>query len=301
MQIIDAHHHLWDLEANHYPWLVDPIDHFVGDYAPIRRSYRIGDLLADASKADADLVRSVHVQAEFDHNDDPVKETAWLQSVHDAPESRGLPSVCVGFADLSAPGVEDVLARHAQYPIMRGIRQMLNYSEDNPRLRFTHRGDLMGDRRWRAGYGLLARFDMSFDMQVWPWQLEEGARLARDIPEVPVILNHTGMPIYQDPENLEIWRKGLRALRDAGNVSAKISALGMFDKNWTAESIRPLVLDTIEIMGVDRCMFASNFPVDSLISDYRRLWQAFNEITSDFSEGERRKLFAENAERYYRI
>ncbi len=298
MQIIDPHHHLWDLENNSYPWLVEPVDHFVGDYSPIRRSYLVQDFLSDASGHD--LVKSVHVQAEFDHNDDPVKETAWLQSVSDDPSSRGFPHGCVAFADLASPGVEDVLARHCEYPIMRGIRQMLNFAAE-PHLRFAPRGDLLNDERWRSGYRLLAKYGLSFDMQVWPWQLRDGAQLALDIPEVPVILNHTGMPIHQDPLGMKVWREGMNALAEAPNTSVKISALGMMDRNWTADSIRPLVLETIDIFGVDRCMFASNFPVDSLMSDYGTLWNAFDEITAGFSEGERRRLFHDNAQRYYRL
>ena len=154
----------------------------------------------------------------------------------------------------------------------------------------------MQDAQWRAGYKLLAKFNASFDMQVWPWQLAEAAALAKDIPEVPVVLNHTGMPRDWDDEGVAVWRDGMSAIAGAENVSVKISALGMMKRNWTAEDIRPFVLDTIEIVGIDRCMFASNFPVDSLFSDYATVWRAYDEITSDFSESDRAKLFRENAE-----
>ena len=298
LKIIDTHHHLWDLESNYYPWLVEPIDHFVGDYAPIRKTYLIGDLHRDA--AELDLVKSVHVQAEFDHNDDPVKETAWLQGVADDPASRGLPNAIVGFADLSKPDVEKILSRHAEYPNMRGIRHMLNYADD-PVLRFADRDGLMSENGWRRGYRLLSKYDMSFDLQVWPWQLEEAARLGREIPEIPIILNHTGMPKDLAPDIAQVWRTGMKALAEVDQVSVKISALSMMDRDWTPEKIRPFVMDTIEIMGAERCMFASNFPVDSLMTTYKRLWDAYDEITSELSQSEREGLFWRNAERYYRI
>jgi predicted TIM-barrel fold metal-dependent hydrolase len=75
----------------------------------------------------------------------------------------------------------------------------------------------------------------------------------------------------------------------------------MLDQKWTTDSIAPFVLDMIDILGVDRCMFASNFPVDSLFSNYETLWNAYDEITSDFTDAERNKLFRTNAEQYYRI
>lgn len=295
---IDTHHHLWDLENNPYPWLSDPIDHFVGDYSAIRKSWLIEDLHKGAEGIP--LAKSVHVQAEWDHNADPVCETAWLQNVADTPASRGMPNGIIGYANLSDPKVESVLERHAEYTNWRGIRHMLNWSE-KLNFRFAETDGLMSDPGWRAGFKLLSVFGGSFDLQIWPWQLKEAAQLANDIPEVPIILNHTAMPIGRSPVELREWRKGLEALGTAPNISAKISALGMLDKQWTVDSIAPFVLDTIDILGTERCMFASNFPVDSLFSDYSTVWNAYDEITSEFSDSERASLFHDNAERYYRV
>jgi len=298
-ELIDTHHHLWDLENNPYPWLTEPIDHFVGDYSAIRHSWLISDLHAGAKNVP--LVKSVHVQAEWDHNLDPVGETTWLQCVADDPDSQGMPNAIVGFANLSDPDVESILERHASHANWRGIRHMLNWSDDKANFRFAEAGGLMSDRQWRKGFELIGKFGGSFDLQVWPWQLEEAAKLGNDIPEVPMILNHTAMPIGRSPGELREWRKGLESLGRAPNVSAKISALGMLDQTWNVESIAPFVLDTIDILGVDRCMFASNFPVDSLFSDYETVWKAYDEITRDFTDSERAKLFRTNAEKYYRI
>jgi predicted TIM-barrel fold metal-dependent hydrolase len=82
---------------------------------------------------------------------------------------------------------------------------------------------------------------------------------------------------------------------------AKISGLAMLDNAWTTESIRPLVLESIEAFGSDRAMFASNFPVDKQYSSFVAVWSAFDAITAGFSEAERAGLFRENARKYYRI
>ncbi|MFP6570063.1 MAG: amidohydrolase family protein [Dehalococcoidia bacterium] len=301
MKIIDAHHHLWDLENNSYPWLQTPIDHFAGEYSKIRRTYLVEDLISDASVGSYELVKSVHVQAEWDHDNDPVGETAWLQGVADSPESNGLVSAIIGNADFFSPNIEDVLQRHAAHANFRGIRQMLNHSQDNSRLNFIDRGDAMDDPVWRDGYRLLAKFEASFDLQVWPWQLEMAARLASDVPEVPVILNHTGMPYANNTASRRQWDVGMRTLAATGNVSVKISALGLATPGWTVEDIRPYVEGTIEIFGVDRCMFASNFPVDSLTSDYTAIWSAYDEITSGMSDEDRGKLFHDNAVKFYQL
>ena len=295
---VDTHHHLWDLENNPYPWLTEGIDHFVGDYSIFRRTYLISHLHEDA--ADLPLVKSVHVQAEWDHESDPVGETAWLQSVADSDDSRGMPHAIIGFADLSQDDAPELIARHAEYANWRGIRHMLNYAED-PTYRFTDRNDLMSDPKWLRGYEALADHSGSFDLQVWPWQLADAGALAKRVPAVPIVLDHTGMPRDWDGDGVAIWRDGMRALAEADNVTVKISALGMFAQGFTADAIRPFVLDTIEIFGADRCMFASNYPVDMMFSSYAAIWNAYDAITSDFSDAERDALFRSNAERYYRI
>ncbi len=287
MRIIDAHHHLWDLAANSYPWLKPETRHPTGDLTPICRSYRLADFLEDARNQD--LGQSVHLQAEIDRAD-PVRETAWLQAIADDPGSGGFPHGIVAFADLADPKVGAVLEQHCRYPNVRGIRYLLNYEEGKPLYSATTRGDWLTDRQWRTGYALLEEHGLSFDLQIYWQQMADAARLARAFPNIPLILNHTGMPRSRDPEYVANWRRGMRRLAEAPNIAAKISGLSMFHHDWTAGIIRPFVLDTIEIFGTGRCMFASNFPVDKLASDYDAIWRAFDEITAEFSDAERRAV-----------
>ena len=298
MQIIDPHHHLWDLERHDYPWLRPETPHPAGDLTPICRSYRLDDFLADA--AGLELVKSVHLQAEIDRRD-PVAETAWLQAVADAPGSRGFPHGIVAFADLADPRVEATLERHCGHANVRGIRYLLNYEAGEPLYCATERDDWLRDPRWRQGYALLANYGLSFDLQIFWQQMEDALDLARTFPDTQIILNHTGMPRKRDRDYVEAWRNGMRTLAAAPNVAVKISGLGMFHHDWTAELIRPFVLDAIEIFGTDRCMFASNFPVDRLHADYHAIWQAFDRMTADFAPAERRALFYDNAARFYRL
>jgi predicted TIM-barrel fold metal-dependent hydrolase len=298
MQIIDPHHHLWDLDRHAYPWLRPETPHPAGDLTPICQSYRLDDFFADA--AELELVKSVHLQAEIDRSD-PIKETAWLQAVADAPGSRGFPHGVVAFADLADPKVEATLEQHCRYANMRGIRYILNYEAGQPLYCATERGDWLRDPQWRQGFGLLAKYGLSFDLQIFWQQMADALDLARTFPDTQIILNHTGMPRKRDRDYVEAWRGGMRTLAAAPNVATKISGLAMFHHNWTAEVIRPFALDTIDIFGIDRCMFASNFPVDKLHADYRAVWQAFDQITADFSPDERRKLFHDNAARFYRL
>jgi predicted TIM-barrel fold metal-dependent hydrolase len=219
----------------------------------------------------------------------------------DDPAGRGFPHAIIAYADLADPAVEAILERHCAHRNLRGIRFMVNFIENDPLYCMTDRGDWLRHAQWRKGYALLEKFGVSFDLQVYCHQMAEAADLAAAHPGIPVMLNHAGLPHRREPEYIERWRAGMRALGAVPNVAAKISGLGMFDHRWTDDSIRPFVLDTIEIFGVERCMFASNFPVDRLSSDYNRIWQAFDRITANFSAPERQALFHDNAIRYYRL
>lgn len=93
----------------------------------------------------------------------------------------------------------------------------------------------------------------------------------------------------------------MKSLSQAPNVACKISGLGMGDWTWSTESIRPYVEGAIEAFGVERCMFASNFPVDKLFSSYTDIWDAFRQITAGYTSSELSALFHDNAAKFYRI
>jgi predicted TIM-barrel fold metal-dependent hydrolase len=286
--IVDAHHHLWNLEQGRYPWLQSAPDPngLIGDYSAIRRNYLAADFAADC--APVGVVRSVHVEAAHDP-DDPVGESRWLQEVADR---HGFPHGIVAAARLEDPRVDEVLEAHTAFANMRGIRQMLD------------RGDglqLIGERAWERGLARLPAYGLSFDLQVNPDQLVSAADLARRHPELVFVLNHSGMPQGRTPEALEEWRSGLRRLAEQPNVVAKVSGLGMFDHSWSAESIRPYVEEMIAVFGVDRCMFGSNFPVDKLYGSYPALVDAYLQLVEGLSHDERRAFFYDNAVRVYRL
>lgn len=302
-EAVDAHHHLWDLEANHYPWLspdrgADPFP----DFEQLCRDYLISDFHADV--AGQSIVKSVHVQAEHDEAD-PVRETAWLQRVADDPASRGFPHAIVAWADLSSEGVEAVLEGHAAFPNTRGIRQMLNYVPPTPGGdgggAFGGHGDLLENPAFHRHFPLLRRFDLSFDLQIFPWQTEGGAKLVAAHSDTPFVLNHTIMPFDRSEAGLEVWRDAARTYAGFPNVSIKISGLGMAPGGWDPTTNRALIRETIEAFGPERCLFGSNFPVDKLMADYDTVWDLFRDAIADFSVDEQRAMLRSNAERVYRL
>lgn len=297
MKIVDSHHHLWNTRAHHYPMLAGPPhDRGWGDWSPLRANYLVTDFLHDARHQD--LVKSVHVQANFDPRD-PAGETAWLEQVASRPESRGFPHGIVAFADFGDPQVEALLEAHARFPRVRGIRQVLNRHADPTLNRAEHGWLSMSE--WRDRLGLLRRFRWSFDVQVYPPQLAEVAALARRYHDVQFVLDHAGMPHDRSESGMAAWGKAMRSLADCPNVAVKVSGHGMTDHAWTTHSLRPVVRGPIEWFGPERVMFGSNFPIDRLMADYDRVWNAYDALTADFTETERAAMFHDNAVRIYRL
>jgi predicted TIM-barrel fold metal-dependent hydrolase len=297
MQVVDSHIHLWDLKTHRYPWLENPGVSFVGDARELKHDYLLADLLGEA--ADIEVLKLVHVEANHDPAD-PVEETRWLQSIADRADSRGMPNALVVAVDLSAANAPAVLEAHAAFANTRGVRQILNVHEN--RL-FDYVGrHFMREPLWREHFALLRRYGMSFDLQLYPSQMEEAAALVRAHADTLFIVNHAGMFVDRcSVAGYRAWRDGMRLLAGCSNVAVKISGLAMFDQQWTVESLRPYVLETIDAFGVERAMFASNFPVDRLFGSYTDLWRAYASIIDGASVAEKEALFRRNAEHFYRI
>ena len=289
---VDAHLHLWDLLHIRYPWLSPPFsdDGPNGSVEPIARDYGIDDYLADARGWN--LVGAVHVDAGADPRD-ALRETEWLEALHD---TRGLPSGIVAFAALDDPGVEALLDAHAAHPHVRGIRHIVNWHED-PRRTYTPR-DVTGDAAWARGFALLAKYGLSFDLQAYAGQFAGLAGLIARHPDTQVVINHMGMPIEGERE---VWRSGMAALAALPNVAVKISGAGFIRRPWSAETVRPYILETIASFGPDRCLFASDFPTDKLFGTFDGTLSAYAEIIADFSADEQRAMWGGNANRVYRL
>lgn len=289
--IVDAHQHFWDLTRNRYPWLQDEprISFRYGDYAAIRKTYLPADYRRDTEGYR--IEGSVYVEAEWDPAD-PVAEMSYIDGLRRAEK---LPTVAVAHARLDDDAVEAILQRQAAFPFVRSIRHK---PRANASPRDTAAGG-MADAAWRRGYALLRRFGLRFDLQTPWWHLHEAADLAKAYPDTQIILNHTGLPADRSAEGIAAWKRAMTTLAQCPNVAVKISGIGVPGAPWTADANRGIVLTVIDLFGVGRAMFASNFPVDSLCATFGEIFGGFRAIVADFSAADRRKLFCDNAMRIY--
>lgn len=293
MQVIDPHLHFWSLAENNQPWLRHPKPNLLGDYSPMAHDFGPAELARQTG--DIELIGGVHIEADAQ---DPIAETRWLdqQLTH-----ADWPMVMVVGADLSRPDALEQLTQQQHLSTrVRGVRQILNVHEE-PHFDYVGR-HFMNEAQWQTNLALLGPLGLSFDLQIYPQQMSQAAALAAQHPDITFILNHTGM--YVDRQGIQGWREwrnGLRHLASQDNVALKISGFGMLDHHWTLGSIRPLLLEAVDCFGTDRCMLASNFPVDGLYARYATIWQAYADILGTGSPDEFGALFRDNARRIYRL
>ena len=286
-EFVDAHVHFYDMDHPdlfYAHWQPDVVHPFLG--TKTRRLAEQNFIAEDfiALTRPSNVVKAVHVQAAIGSLD-PVKETEWLQ---EAADRTGFPHAIVAYADLRDPSVEAVLERHCEFPNMRGIRD------------FSY-GDYLVEPEFHRGYALLEKYGLVSSIAAQWQDMEKIVVMARKFPAITIVVDHAGFPTERSEEYFVDWRRGMETAAQAENVICKISGLGMGDNAWTVDSIRPYVLHCIETFGVERSLFATNWPVDSLWSSYAAIVDAYDEITSDFTDDERAALFSGNTERLYRI
>ena len=288
---VDAHVHLWDLGRISYPWLTPPFsdDGPNGSVEAIASTYLLDDYLADA--AGWNVAGLVHVDAGAAASA-ALDETRWLQAIAD---ERTMPNGIVAFAALDDPDVERLLAAHAEHRNVRGIRHIVNWHAD-PKRTYTAR-DVTADPAWQRGFDLLGRYGLSFDLQCYPGQFANVVQAIARNPDVPVILNHCGMPV----DGLERWRAEIAPLIALPNVSVKMSGFGFIERAWKPEGMTPFARELIDRFGPDRVLFASDFPTDKLFCGFAQILETFADVAAGFSDDERRAMFGRNADRIYRL
>ncbi|SCK16646.1 Predicted metal-dependent hydrolase, TIM-barrel fold [Variovorax sp. HW608] len=298
VDIVDAHHHLWDLSQGRFPWLqedYDPRAFFLGDYRSICRDFLPGDYRAAARGCR--VVATIHVEAER-ARDEQVAETAWLQSIH---AKHGFPNAIVAHAWFDRPDTEERLLQHLEYPLLRGIRSK-PVTAPAPTQSVRGQPGTMQDDAWLRGFSLLARHGLSWDLRVPAWHLPEAAEVARMFPGVPIVLNHHGFAWDRSDEGLGRWRGWMEILAREPNVHVKLSEFGLRDQTWDWNANARIVRDTLAIFGWERCMFASNFPVAGLRIAYPELVNGMLQtLSADLSPSQRQAVMSGNALRFYRI
>jgi L-fuconolactonase len=288
---IDSHFHIW--RQKDQPWLVGPmVPRIFGPYEAIRRDYLMEEFLAD--QEGSGVLKAVYVQTNW-AKECFEDEVAWLQKTAD---ETGWPHAIVGFADMTTDDVRPHLDRIKRYPLLRGVRMQLHWHE-TPQYRFAPSPDQVIDPKVRENIGRLKDYGLSFDLQLFPDQMRDGAKLVDEFPEIDFILTHAGMLVDLSPKATEAWQAGLRQLAGRPNFYAKLSGLGTFAHKNDPAFIAYVVDNAIEILGSDHLMFGSNFPIEKLWTSHAALISAHRNAVSKHGSDAQANIFWNTARRVY--
>jgi L-fuconolactonase len=276
-RITDAHHHLWTqeeiLRTNPRP----EIAVLINDYLP----ETLRPLLDEVGVDDTVLVQTApHSMANTYQFLDYAEANDWIAAV-------------VGWVDLTDPGVGDTLDELAERPKFKGVRHLW---EMEPHPAWIVRDDVL------RGLGELAKRSVPYDLlgreAHWPYI----SQVARAVPDLALVIDHIAKPNIRVGQ-FDEWSAAMSAAAEFPQMMCKLS--GMITEadpqHWTPSDLKPYVDRTIELFGLDRVMFGSDWPVCLLAGSYAQVFHALQECLEGLSETEKAKVMGQNARRFYGI
>jgi L-fuconolactonase len=270
---LDAHQHFWSYDAAQYPWIPPG--------SPLHRSWLPDDLAALQRPLGFD--GSIAVQAR-----QVIEESDWLLGLADQHETvKGV----VGWVDLRSDRVEADLERLAQHPKFVGVRHVVQEEPDDA---------FMLGQDFQRGISKLAAYGLTYDILIFPKQLEAAIRLAENFPAQPFVLDHIAKPPIK-AGSVEPWASQIRRLAQFPNVHCKVS--GMLTEadhqTWKAAQFQPYLDIVFEAFGLSRLMYGSDWPVCLFAGSYQQAYRLVDDYTRGLTDAERTGLFGGNAATFY--
>jgi L-fuconolactonase len=275
---VDTHQFFWQYNEQDYgwmfPWSLPGTERFKEDHLP-------DDLLPQLQRVGIDGTVVVQVRQ-------TLRETHWLLSLADQyPFIKGV----IGWVDLRSPDVGEQLQHFRSHPKLCAVRHKLENEADD---RFMLRQDFC------RGIGVLAEFDLAFDLLIRARHLPVAYELAQMFPEQRFVLDHIGKPHIKSGR-LSPWDADIRALASCPNVFCKVS--GMVTEAdweaWQAADFRPYLDVVFESFGTQRIMVGSDWPECTLAASYEQVLGLVMEYTAKLSKEEQADVWGTNAVNIY--
>lgn len=289
--IVDTHQHLWDLKKFKLPWLskVKALDqsYLMADYLKVNE-----DLARAAGKGTpAKVVKTVYMEVDVD----PAQQQAEVDYVTAICKGGETPMVA---AVVSGRPASDDFAKYAgQFKgskYIKGIRQVL-HGEGTPA------GTCL-DKKFIAGIRLLGELGLSYDLCMRIAELPDAGKLVDACPDTRFILDHCGNADVKSKDRTD-WKRDIADLAKRKNLVCKVSGFIETAKGtkWTAEDLAPIVNHVLDSFGPDRVMFGGDWPVCTQAATLAQWIEALRSIVHERKEEEQKKLFHDNAVRFYRL
>ena len=292
MKLIDTHAHFWDLTLQKNQWLLGE-NHdsgFLGNYDAICQNYLPKNLIQDSQPHE--LSGMVHIQAGWSRQDQ-TGETQFIQCLEDQIDK---PIACIAYTDTTSPDLEKNFEAHQKYSCLRAFRQTINWHE-NPVFCDAEQ-DYVNLPQFHHGLKVLNQYNTIFEVQAYSTQIEKLLSTINHCSNITFVIEHCGLPIFKNAKDFAHWQATIKQLNQLDNVRLKISGLNLCMRHNSNQFSKAQLLDDLFThYSIERMIFGSNFPVESLYASYDQIVQDILNIGPN--KQERQTLFYDNAKRVY--
>ncbi|QOD61991.1 amidohydrolase family protein [Polaribacter haliotis] len=272
---IDAHQHFWQFNPQKDTWITDEMavlksDFLPEDLEPLLRQHQLDGCVA--------------VQAGTSE-----KETLFLL---DLAEKNSFIKGVVGWLDLCDENIQERLHLFSSYKKLKGLRHIVQAEADGFMLR----------KDFQRGISALEKYNFTYDILIFPHQLEEAIELVRTFPKQKFILDHCAKPYIKD-EKITVWKNHIEKLASFKNVACKVSGLTTEAhwKTWKKETIKPYLDVVFNVFGTKRTLFGSDWPVSLLAGNYAKTVNLIENYIQQFPKTEQQQIMGLNAKNWYSL
>ena len=273
---IDSHQHFWKYNETRDSWITE-------EMAVIQRNFLPEDLKP--------ILHENNIEGTVIVQSDQSKEENIFQLAN-ALQHNFIKGV-VGWVDFQDEAVEEKLSYYQEFEKMKGFRHILQGEKQR---------DFMLRSDFKRGIGKLKQFGYTYDILIFPDQLNHTVEFVHAFPDQPFVLDHLAKPYIKD-HKIDEWKKDLKKLASSENVFCKISGMVTEARwqGWTKEDFLPYLEVAVEAFGTSRLMYGSDWPVCLVAASYRQVFNLVQEFFSRFSQEEQDLIFGKNAVRFYNL
>ena len=272
---IDSHQHFWKFDPVRDAWIDSSMEKIAQDFLP----KDLKPLLRQNQMDGCVAVQADQSEAETEFLLDLAEENSFIKGV-------------VGWVDLSADDLSKRLNLFSKNPLFKGIRHILQAEKE---------GFMLQDS-FLKGIAQLKDFNLTYDILIYPHQLEEANKMIEKNPDQAFVLDHLAKPYIKD-QKIERWTSHIKQLAKNRNVYCKLS--GMITEadwnHWQAEDFDKYLLVALEAFGVDRLMFGSDWPVCLLAGSYQHVVKIVDQFIMKLNPKDQYKIMGENAQNFYNL
>jgi len=273
---VDTHLHVWDLAVSDYAWLKPEHGLLYSSWSPEQ---------AERELSRCGFTGAILVQAE-----DSRADTRYLLEV-----ARTNPWVLgvVGWVQLDDPVVaEQDLETFSQFAKFCGVRHLIN--DDI-------RADFLDQKTVRASLVQVAQRGLPYEIHdAWPRHLDQAGRLAAELPELTIVVDHLGLP-PRGRSDFAAWRASLARISQLPNTVAKVSGLGCADAGLSPAVLHEVWDTALELFSPDRLMYGGNWPITVSTGGYQPEWQVMSDFLGELSNEDQIRVLSGTAQRVYNL